>query len=173
MLKTLLAFSIIIALIFGGGSYYKARQAEKLAKEAAEKLAKDEAAKMIEEERKQKEAREELTRRKTDVEQKAINHIKASLKDPDSLQLRNTSVSLDVPISEIHAASVTGPTDFVCGEFHAKNSFGGYTAYKPFYWTSLDSKLTINEMSDPNELMGRILDEVIVKTCNKIRAAYQ
>lgn len=45
----------------------------------------------------------------------------ASLKDPDSLQVRN-------PVYKAKGAS----TWIMCGEYNAKNSYGGYTGFKRF-----------------------------------------
>ncbi|TMV02576.1 hypothetical protein FGK63_20325 [Ruegeria sediminis] len=50
-------------------------------------------------------------------------HMAAALKDPESMKIRNVS----------HYKTAEGDW-IVCGEMDAKNSFGGYNGYSPFYF---------------------------------------
>ena len=54
----------------------------------------------------------------------AVGVLRQQLKDPESLQTRNV------------IAVRRGQWDFVCGEYNAKNSFGGYVGFKKFAWRS-------------------------------------
>lgn len=54
--------------------------------------------------------------------QTASFHMSEQLKDPESLKLRRVS----------HFRTSEGD-DIICGEMDAKNSFGGYNGYTPFY----------------------------------------
>ncbi|GIT95582.1 hypothetical protein JANAI62_22050 [Jannaschia pagri] len=49
-------------------------------------------------------------------------HLEASLRDPESLRFRHAE----------GFRTVTGDR-IVCGEYNAKNGFGGYVGYQPYY----------------------------------------
>lgn len=58
------------------------------------------------------------------AELKAVtDFLGSSMKDPSSIQLRNVKVRVDPDRTLAR----------VCGEFNAKNSFGGYVGYQKFY----------------------------------------
>lgn len=59
----------------------------------------------------------------TDAQMKAIRETVAyDMKDPDSVQFRNMAAT----------RSPSGVT-YVCGEVNARNGFGGYVGFSPFY----------------------------------------
>lgn len=145
MLKIILAILFVAVLSVGGKTFYNNQKAEKLAKEVAEntarKVREEQLAKKAEEERllnEQRLAEEALDIRKKELEKLVRGMVLARLKDPDSAQFRSIKVNLDVGVGENDLMHFT--EDAVCGEVNAKNSFGGYTGYSMFIWSSKGGK---------------------------------
>lgn len=59
----------------------------------------------------------------------AQEFFKKSLKDPDSAQFRNV-------LYFEKTGSSGKPNKNVCGEINAKNSYGGYVGFQPFYFSN-------------------------------------
>lgn len=57
------------------------------------------------------------------------------LKDPASAQYRNVRVSDVLPT-------------YVCGEINAKNSYGGYVGFTPFYYSHDDGSVVVAKADD-------------------------
>ena len=51
--------------------------------------------------------------------------VAALMKDPDSVQFRN--------VQTVVYNTEVGRSAYVCGEFNAKNSYGGYVGYRRFF----------------------------------------
>ena len=66
------------------------------------------------------------------VTEAMIDMLKVNLKDPDSVQLKDTAYYN--PIVHFKKTGEIGraPMYVLCGEINAKNSFGGYVGFKPF-----------------------------------------
>lgn len=60
-----------------------------------------------------------------------VEAIKGSMKDPDSLQLRSVQEFTETMKHEGGIENVISYT--LCGEMNAKNSYGGYVGFKPFF----------------------------------------
>jgi len=107
---------------------------------------------------------------KARAEEQAKSAIAAMLKDPASVQFRGVSVALAVPISEFRTdAKVGAVADYVCGEYNAKNSYGGYSGFKWFLWDSVSGKVLTNTEGKDDSL-GELLEQIAKKNCEKIRA---
>lgn len=106
-------------------------------------------------------AKNALAEREQTTVKRVETAIKDLLKDPDSATFRNFQVFLDYPASRVRWAA-KGATDFVCGEFNAKNAMGGYTGYEPFYWDSAANKVVLMGPSD----LAPIMKDMIEKTCS-------
>lgn len=83
-----------------------------------------------------------------DVNQVAIEtaqaFFKKTLKDPDSAQFRNIVVR----------KSSDGKGIFgVCGEINAKNSYGGYVGFRPFYFSGNYGEILSEDNKDVFEMM--------------------
>lgn len=81
--------------------------------------------------------------RKNELQSSAITAVRGVLKDPGSANFKITKVGIDV-------ASLNGTRfNHVCGEVNAKNSFGGYTGFKRFYWdANVGPKIEGNELHE-------------------------
>lgn len=91
-----------------------------------------------------KEARRAAEQHESTVKAVAVGLLRASLKDPESLQLGTV------------VTAKQGKWDVVCGEFNAKNGFGGYTGTQRFaYRTNGDFATTEN---NPSGYLGAFLD---------------
>lgn len=84
----------------------------------------------------------------------AINSgIRDRLKDPDSLKLRN-----------VRAYTVSTGDRIICGEYNARNSFGGYTGYSPFYMRTRNGVVLKSRAYDPSD---DLLNDAISIACQE------
>jgi hypothetical protein len=60
----------------------------------------------------------------TELKNQAKAAVSANLRDPESVQFRNLTVGK----TKANGAA------YVCGEYNAKNGFGGYAGYERFMW---------------------------------------
>ena len=76
----------------------------------------------------------------TDAEKIAFaqDKIKLKLKDPDSAQFKNVYVST---------------IKNICGEFNAKNSYGGYNGFALFYYSKFEDKADLNTKKEYFDIM--------------------
>jgi hypothetical protein len=72
------------------------------------------------------------------AKQKVQDKVSYDLIDPSSAQFRNVTV-------------VDG---WVCGEVNAKNRFGAYVGYKPFYGTYIDGAEAIGHIYDSEDKLS-------------------
>lgn len=70
----------------------------------------------------------------------AKRRLTRDFKDPGSAQFRNTYLTTD-----------KGTAVALCGEVNAKNSFGAYTGFRPFYVMDTGKSLTAGVMEDGAE----------------------
>lgn len=76
--------------------------------------------------------------------------IAAQLKDPESVQFRN-----------LRSSQAPTGAELVCGEFNAKNSFGGYIGFKPFLWSDAGVLIEAGDDADKS-----ITGAFILATCS-------
>ena len=62
------------------------------------------------------------------------------LKDPESAQYRN-----------MRAFNLSNGDRAICGEFNARNSFGGYTGYSPFWIRTRSNSIVAAEIAGVND----------------------
>lgn len=82
-----------------------------------------------------------------DAFEQAKAKVTGQLKDPSSVQFRNLRF-LDQANGK------------VCGEVNAKNSYGGYTGFTPFFYTHADGKVIVDEGGDGLNAAGLICRRV-------------
>lgn len=74
------------------------------------------------------------------------------MRDPDSVKLRG--------VTWLAKSGEFAPDHTFCGEVNAKNAYGGYTGFQPFYyWSALNSPLKIPDDSDGLQ--------VLINVCTK------
>lgn len=80
--------------------------------------------------------------------------VKKLLKDPGSAEFRSVSV--------VQMRTPEGPAAVVCGEFNAKNGFGGFAGFEPFAWHPDGTLLTKAAFPSTDEAT---LDGAIKEIC--------
>lgn len=87
----------------------------------------------------------------------AMNIISASLKDPESVRWQNVFLA-------------DSRLQTLCGEVNAKNSYGGYTGFKRFYYSSKE----LNAIEDQGTYGEKDLFlPMFMKVCSKTRLIIQ
>ncbi len=85
----------------------------------------------------------------------AKDAVSASMKDPNSVEFQN--------VRTVDLVTEAGTGLIVCGEFNAKNGFGGYSGFEKFAWHP-DGKLLARSLF-PEE--GRpVIDSAIETFCS-------
>ena len=157
MFRILLVIICLSTFTVFGVRYYKSYRAEIQAKAVAEQQLQE-----------KKRIEQEKLQRKNAVEQEVKGLIAAMVKDPTSVQFRNMSVAIDMPEEEINLlADQESYVDAVCGEFNAKNSYGGYVGFKPFSWNSNKENPLLGSHS--HDGMSSLLQDLAIKECLKIK----
>lgn len=85
----------------------------------------------------------------------AHTHITKDLKDPDSAIFRSEYIQ--------KTPSKNESMYFVCGEINAKNSYGGYVGYAPYYYYVVNSDVKAGIRNEENAIGFDIFYKVVCK----------
>lgn len=83
----------------------------------------------------------------------AIAAIASDLKDPGSMQTRN-----------LKAYQTQDGERLICGEYNARNSFGGYTGFSPFYIRTRGGAIVTYSAYNSNDTF---LNATVTASCNE------
>ena len=96
------------------------------------------------------------TDKQSELETEAKEKLAETLKDPESLKVRNLRLITET-------GSEGGESNVLCGEYDAKNSYGGYSGYEAFaYVEAVNGKRNLFSPSVATNDAERLLAPVLI-----------